>query len=222
MALIVEQEAGQRPSDGGRFFSLNPAMAMTCQSGLNPNSEADRERTNRWFDGTLLSRQNKPGKTPIIIVMQRLHENDLTGHLQQRGGYRILALPMIAIEHESIQIGVDQFWERKPGDVIDPAHWSEEAIKEFKAARGNRVFMAQYQQMPLPAEGNLFRREWIKRFSDLPPRKKWEQTIQSWDIASGTSDHNDYSVCMTVMRYGNHTYVVDAWRGRFGSSGIAC
>ncbi|MBM3270247.1 MAG: phage terminase large subunit [Candidatus Sericytochromatia bacterium] len=174
-------------------------------------SDAERGQVKRWFDGVLASRENAPGRTVVLVVMQRLHEDDLTGHLVDKGGYRVLRLPLIAGEDEAVAIGHGQVWRRKAGEVLDPDHWPEEAIARIRR-RGSATFFAQYQQEPQPAGGNLFKRAWL-RYGD-PPKQPADLIVQSWDTASKIGEANDYSVCVTLAQFGRDTYVIDLWRGR--------
>jgi thiamine kinase-like enzyme len=63
-------------------------------------SESRRASVNQWFDGTLFSRLNDKTKGAIVIVMQRLHEDDLVGHVLKREGWDVLSLPAIAEREE--------------------------------------------------------------------------------------------------------------------------
>jgi hypothetical protein len=78
------------------------------------------------------------------------------------------------------------------------------------------MFSAQYQQQPVPLEGNLIRRDWFRYFapSDLPA-PIWSTTIvQSWDLAMQTGDTNEYSVCTTWPADREDVYLLHAFRGR--------
>src|SRR5213593_1497498 len=68
-------------------------------------SEPARRRVIDWYGGTLVSRLNDKERGPIVVVMQRLHENDLAGHLLGQGGWEHLDLPAIAVEDSVIPIG---------------------------------------------------------------------------------------------------------------------
>jgi hypothetical protein len=83
-------------------------------------SEAVRRATNNWFGGTLLSRLNDKRSGRIIVVMQRLHEEDLAGTLLAAGGWHHLDLPAIALCDEQIPIGHGRVHRRREGDVLHP------------------------------------------------------------------------------------------------------
>src|SRR5437016_6039615 len=81
-------------------------------------SEPARRRMIDWYGGTLVSRLNDKEKGPIVVVMQRLHEDDLAGHLLGQGGWQHLELPAIALEDSTIPIGNGKTITRRQGDVL--------------------------------------------------------------------------------------------------------
>jgi predicted phage terminase large subunit-like protein len=79
---------------------------------------------------------------------------------------------------------------------------------------GSLAFQAQYQQAPIPAEGNLVKAHWFKRFATPPARRGGDTVIQSWDCATKTGTRNDWSVCVTALSRGGQIYVLDVYRAR--------
>jgi predicted phage terminase large subunit-like protein len=178
------------------------------------NSELARKRVIDWYGGTLVSRLNDKENGPIVVVMQRLHEDDLAGHLIQQVGWHLLELPAIAVADANIPIGQHQYFTRRVGDVLHPARESKEVLDGIKAEIGSLMFSAQYQQRPVPLEGNLIRREWLRQYDHLPPRGPRSLVVQSWDTASMIGDGNDYSVCTTWLVNGSDYYLVEVFRAR--------
>jgi hypothetical protein len=176
-------------------------------------SEAARKRAIDWYSGTLVSRLNDKENGPIVVVMQRLHENDLAGHLLHQGGWEHLDLPAIAVEDSIIPVGNGKMLTRRAGDILHPERESKEALERIKAEIGSLMFSAQYQQRPIPLEGNLIRRNWF-RFYDALPGQQNKRIVQSWDIATMTGDANDHSVCTTWLMANGDYYLVDVFRGR--------
>ena len=83
------------------------------------------------------------------------------------------------------------------------------------ATRERRGFSAQYQQAPVPPGGAMIKRNWIQRYSDLPPQQDRLLLIQSWDTASKGGPENDFSVRTTwCVTKGKQRYLVDVWRKR--------
>jgi predicted phage terminase large subunit-like protein len=176
-------------------------------------SEPARKRVIDWFAGTLVSRLNDKENGPIIVVMQRLHENDLAGHVLGQGSWELLELPAIAVEDSVIPLGHGKIMTRRSGDILHPERESKDALERIKAEIGSLKFSAQYQQRPVPLEGNLIRRDWF-RYYDTLPHSSAKRIVQSWDIAMMTGDTNDYSVCTTWWMIKSDYYVVDVFRAR--------
>jgi predicted phage terminase large subunit-like protein len=176
-------------------------------------SEQARKRVIDWYAGSLVSRLNDKENGPIIVVMQRLHENDLAGHLLDQGGWEHLDLPAIALEDSVIPLGRGEVMTRRVGDILHPERESKDALDRIKAEIGSLQFSAQYQQRPVPLEGNLIRRDWFRHYDHLP-QDSTNRIVQSWDIAMMTGDANDYSVCTTWRMIKSDYYLLHVFRAR--------
>ena len=180
-------------------------------------SETLRRATNDWYDSTLLSRPNDKKEGVIIVIMQRLHQDDLAGHLLEKGGWDILRLPAIAEEDELLRLhtplGCVTF-RRKEGDALDPRREPLHVLQQLRAEMGEYAFSAQYQQNPQPVGGAIIKNAWIRFYKpvDLPQQFAWKE--QSWDTASKSGELNDYSVCTTWGVLNNHYYLLDVFRRR--------
>ncbi|RED18870.1 terminase, partial [Parasphingopyxis lamellibrachiae] len=157
-------------------------------------SETARKNVLEWFGHTVISRLNDKVEGAIVVIMQRLHEEDLAGHLLEQGGWEHLSLPAIAEHQELIPTGPDRFFERLPNTVLHAAHEPRSALEQIKHAQGSSVFSAQYLQQPVPAEGLLIKREWLRRYTAPPKSEPGDKIIQSWDTASKEGALNDWSV----------------------------
>ncbi len=176
-------------------------------------SETTRKRVIECYSGTLSTRLNDKRKGVIIVVMQRLHEDDLAGHLSLTSQFKHLDLPAIAIEDERVAVGPGRFHMRREGEALQPKRESLETLQQIKTDLGSLKFSAQYQQRPIPTEGNLVKRAWFGQYSKVPTGPGVE-TIQSWDTASSAKDTADYSVCVTAVLHNKQLYITDVWRGR--------
>ncbi|MBB4365115.1 putative phage terminase large subunit-like protein [Bradyrhizobium sp. CIR18] len=177
-------------------------------------SELARKRVIDWYGSTLVSRLNDKDRGAIVVVMQRLHEDDLAGYLLQAGGWRHLNLPAIATEDVQIPIGRGKHHTRRAGEVLHAAREDKPILEQIKAETGSLQFSAQYQQQPIPLEGNLIKREWFRRYAQLPTTDPSSHVVQSWDIAMMMGSGNDYSVCTTWRMVHKDYYLVDVYRGR--------
>jgi predicted phage terminase large subunit-like protein len=177
-------------------------------------SEPARRRLIEWYGGTLVSRLNDKETGRIVVVMQRLHEDDLAGHLLRQGNWQHLDLPAIAVEDSVIPIAPGKQITRRQGEVLHAARESKEALERIKAEVGSLKFSAQYQQRPVPAAGNLIQRAWFRFYNRLPDRQPRDRVAQSWDVAMMTGDANDFSVCTTWLMVGPDHYLIDVFRAR--------
>src|SRR6516162_8238624 len=163
----------------------------------------------------LLSRLNLKGEDVIIVVMQRLHVDDLVGVLLEQGGWHHLNLPAIADAPQVIPIGKRKVHRRKLDDVLDPVREPRHVLEELKARMGLMDFSAQYLQRPIPAEGNLIKREWLKTYRTPPQPQPLDTFVISWDTAMKASEIADYSVGTVWHVQGDNCYLLDLIRNRF-------
>jgi len=177
-------------------------------------AETARKRVIDWYAGTLVSRLNDKESGPIVVVMQRLHENDLAGHLLAQGGWQHLDLPSIAVEDGVIHVESGKQVMRRQGEVLHAERESKEALDRIKTEIGSLMFSAQYQQRPVPLEGNIIRRDWFRFYDRLPESSPHPQVVQSWDAAMMTGEANDFSVCTTWHMIGPDYYLIDVYRAR--------
>ncbi len=187
------------------------------------DAQSDRKRAtvNEWVRSTLFSRLNDKRKGVIILVMQRLHQNDLAGTLIEDGGWSRLNLPAIALVTERIGLGGDLYHYRREGLALHPTREPIETLEHIKTEMGSLTFSAQYQQTPVPAEGNFIKRDWFSRYKEPPdPADGGWSVVQSWDHATATGEANDFSVCTTWAFEEHNYYLIDVWRGKKDFPGI--
>lgn len=177
-------------------------------------SAKQRQRVNDVFDSTLLTRLDNKLNGAIVVVMQRLHEEDLVGHLLQTGDWEVVTIPAIAPEAATFQLNDNGLlYRRAAGEVLHAAREPFEILEAMRRAQGTLVFSAQYLQAPIPLAGNVIKRDWI-RFFDEPP-ESFDRTIASWDTASTLSETADYSVGTVWGAKGLDYYLLDLERGRW-------
>lgn len=190
--------------------------AILIDDPLKPDdarSDTIRTRINERFNNTIKSRTNSR-KTPIIIIMQRLHEDDFSGFLLNGGSefeWYHLNLPAINEDgpgpQDPRQVG-DALWEQK------------HTVEDLKAMEKTSAmtYAGQYQQRPAPAEGNIIKQAWFKFYYELPQSLYYK--IHSWDMAFKKTNQSDYVVGQVWGKDGNDFYLVDLLRERmsFGES----
>lgn len=197
---------------GGDIIILDDVMKPE-----DAHSETVRPKVNEWFSSTLSSRLDNKKTGSIICVMQRIHEHDLCGMLMEQGGWDCLSLPSIATQDESIILARGGVYHRREGDLLHPEREPIEVLDEMKRFMGSYAFEAQYQQQPMPSDGNLYKADWLKvtgKGTDEGKSQSKGKIVQSWDTAIKTGSANDYSVCITARIWRNEIHIVDVWRGR--------
>jgi predicted phage terminase large subunit-like protein len=178
------------------------------------HAESTRESLKQWYSNTLLSRLDHKTEGSIIIVMQRLHPDDLVGHLLEQGAWRHLNLPAIAEEDTIVRLGPNRSHRRRVGDLLHPQRESQVALDELKASMGSMEFAAQYQQTPVPIGGNLIKWSWFKSYDTPPTPQSGDKIIVSWDTALSSSQLADYSACVVLLARGETIYILDVVRAR--------
>jgi len=178
---------------GGAVIIDDPHKAGEAASAVMRKNVID------WFHNTVESRVNSPD-TPIIIIMQRLHEEDLSGYLLNGGNGETW-------EHLNIP-AID-----KDDNPLWPYKHSIEKLHEMEKANPY-VFAGQYMQRPAPLGGGMFKEEFFKYYDLLPP-DIYQIKIYG-DTAQKTKEQNDYSVfqCWGLSRTGG-LYLIDQARGKW-------
>ena len=184
-------------------------------------SEAKRNAANEWFKGTLLSRLDDKRTGAIVIVMQRVHMDDLTGFvLSMSDEWEVLNLPAIAEVDEDIPISATKVHRRKAGEALSPVREPIPVLENLKLQLGSDAFSAQYQRAPAPPGGAMIKRIWIQRYGELPPQHERYLILQSWDTANKGGPENDFSVSTTwFVTRDRRWYLLDVWRKRVDCGG---
>ena len=223
---------------GGRFATSvggtitgRGAEWIIIDDPLKPNdalSDVQREKVNDWFGTTVYSRLNDKATGRILVIMQRLHQNDLTGFLLESGQFKHVKLQAIATHDERWEIishitGKTNIVERKCGDLLHPSRENEQVMNEIKNKLGSFAFSGQYQQEPVPVEGGLVKESWLHYYTyeeaETIDPLHYYKIIISWDTANKAGMNNAYSACcvvlMTIEREKIKYYLLDVIRGKW-------
>jgi predicted phage terminase large subunit-like protein len=202
----------------GGVLTGRGADVLIIDDPLKPDealSDLQRRKVNEWYSHTLYSRLNSKADGCIILIMQRLHEDDLVGHVLKQEPWELVSLPAIAESDEEHRYetpyGHVQH-RRHTGEALHPERESLQTLAHVKQTLGSYHFAGQYQQTPAPLEGGLVKRDWFRyyRVADLPLRSA--QVVQSWDTANKASELANYSVCTTWGLVNRQRYLLEVWR----------
>lgn len=180
-------------------------------------SDSQRKAANDWFDNTLYSRLNSKATGAIIIIMQRLHLDDLVGHVLEKEDWEIVSLPAEAVEDETWyyrSLAGAEVHHRSRGEALHPAQEPPQALKALRNTMGEYAYSAQYQQSPVPMGGGLVKEVWLRRYTAATRPKHFDYILQSWDTANKASEVADYSVCTIWGVKDKELYLLEVIRER--------
>lgn len=206
--VVTATDAAGTGFGGNRIIIDDPVSAKEA------DSEPARKASIEWWKGTASTRLNNPEDDAIVIVHQRVHQEDLTGYLlAEETGWEHLILPMRYDPElrKTTSIGFSDPRE-KPGELLSPKRLGEEAVQEMEERLGSYHTSAQLQQNPTLRGGLLF--EWEKMtIVDVAPRMK--ATVRYWDKA-GTEDGGAWTAGVKMgLGEDNLFYILDVVRGQW-------
>lgn len=193
---------GSLTGEGGSIIVVDdPHNANEVESDLV------RQGTLEWWDQSMSTRLNDPKTGAFIVIMQRLHESDLTGHVLSKdtGNWVHLCLPM-RMETDRRCVTPWYVDNREEGELLVKSRFGEEEVKELESRLGPFAAAGQLQQRPQPRGGGIFKRNWWvlwdESVSASEGRTKvvfpdFEYIVASLDTAYTTKQENDYSA-MTI------------------------
>ncbi len=201
---LATSVGGMATGEGGNFLivddPMNPSQAMNHHY---------RNLVNRWFEHTFSTRLDDKNKGAMVLVMQRLHQHDLSGYLLEKSNmWEHLSLPAISPENYLYDFGGVQKI-MQAGELLHRERDGQEVLERLKGDIGSYAFAAQYLQQPVPEHGALIKAEWFKRYDLLP---EITRTVQSWDTAIKSANEHDASVCITTGEFEGNSFVMHVMR----------
>jgi len=197
---IATSVGGTLTGEGGDFLILDDP--------LKPDealSDTMRNKTNDWIDTVFMTRKNDPKTGVGVLVMQRLHEEDASGHLIERG-WQSLNLPAEFVRRTVVAIN-NKRWEASKGDLLMPERLGRDELRQIHIDVGGYGYAAQYLQNPAPVGGGLIKKNWMRYYPERP--LAFNKIIHSWDTASKEGVLNDYSVCTVWGVKSDGYYLLD-------------
>jgi predicted phage terminase large subunit-like protein len=209
---IATGVGGEATGEGGDVIIIDDPHKL--EEAL---SDTARARVIDWHDGTLASRLNDPKIGVEVVVMQRLHERDLAGHLLERGGWEHLCLPA---RYERTH---PFCWPDDPrvhdGELLWAAHIPEAELASIEQTMGSFRAAGQLQQRPAPNEGELLKRGWWQFYDPsylnddkLAMLPKFTHIVSSWDTAFENKTTSDYVVGQIWGISGPDRYLLYSYR----------
>jgi predicted phage terminase large subunit-like protein len=207
-----------RNTAGGQRFTTSTNGTVTGMHGhqiiiddpINPqqaSSKAELKSASQFVDSTLSSRKVDKAMTPMVMVMQRVGEEDPSGSWLAKGGKKIKHICLPAEDSERV----------KPSDLrvcyvnglLDPVRLSEPILNEARTDLGSYGYAGQYDQAPAPAEGGILKREWFEiiEWEDIFDRLVWHVKA---DTAYTKDETNDPSGYIAYAKYQNDFIIRDA------------
>jgi len=230
--MVATSVGGTLTGKGGnRVVVDDPHNPKEAQSDIQRQAGVD------FFKHTLSTRLDDKRRGAIVVVMQRLHEQDLTGYLLEQGGWEHLCLPAEAEGRTVISLPSGREIVREDGELLWPEREGPAEIEQAKKDLGSYGYAGQYQQRPSPAEGGIFKRWWWRfwRYGDreLPPvtvkkpdgelinieavplPETFYQTAQSWDMAFKDTKGSAFVAGQAWGKNGANYYLLDQVRDRW-------
>ncbi|KAF8818499.1 phage terminase large subunit [Rickettsia endosymbiont of Cardiosporidium cionae] len=173
------------------------------------NSQKARNKVIDWFENTFATRLNNKNTGAIILVMQRLHQNDLAGYLLSSGSWELLKIPIIAQKDIAFSVN-NKKYEYKKGEILNSKLDNSSTLKKLEGEIGVANYHSQYLQEPLVEDYSILSKSDITLYSVVPDG--FEYFVLSWDTAIKISKDADFTVCTCWGIYNNHYYLVDLIR----------
>lgn len=202
-------------SVGGRGLGEHPDFIVVDDphSTKEADSDLERQQAIEWWDGTISSR-GRTRNSRRVVIMQRLHEADLSAHILAKGKTEHICLPM---EFEVGRMKPTSLgWmdpREKEGDLLWPDLFTPTMVAELKGEMGEYRAAGQLQQRPAPRAGGMFHREWFKPVVEAP---KCDQYVRYWDKA-GTDGAGDWTVGLLMGRQGDRRFIIDVVRAQLSA-----
>jgi len=193
---------------GNTLIVDDPIKAIDAESELALSHASD------WFRNTAVSRLDKIDSSLILVTMQRLHVDDLSGILIDQG-WPSLVLPAIATETVEYELGEGEIYRRHSGELLQPDRDTSEGMEVQRASMGSKIFSAQYQQNPVPPDGNMIKSDWLHRYDFVPGERWFGRVVLSCDPAGKAGQHNDYTSIAIFGFNDKHVYVLHVVRGHW-------
>jgi predicted phage terminase large subunit-like protein len=218
--FITTAQGYRLATSNGGVLTGRGADIILIDDPLKPEealSDAQRQAANEWFSHTLYSRLNNKRAGAIVIIIQRLHEDDLVGHVLAQEPWDVVRFPAIAEADELHQIETilgPRTFLRQRGEPLHPEREPLDTLDRIRCTIGEYNFAGQYQQSPAPLGGGLVKADWFKYYGEKDRPESFDRIVQSWDTANKATELSDFSVCTTWGIKSKNLYLLNVLRQR--------
>ncbi|QEK39538.1 phage terminase large subunit [Candidatus Sneabacter namystus] len=212
--FTTTQNGFRMATSTGGYLTGEGADVLIIDDPHNPtyiHSEHARGKLIQWYRNTFATRLNNPSKGVIVLVMQRLHKEDLSGYLMKSNMWDLLKIPSVADQDYIYQRGKVSYVFKK-NEIINKHYWSYDHIRKIQKDIGNDAFFAQYMQSPVEDTFRLINKTDIFFYDE--EIKQYDLLLQSWDTAIKVNADSDFSVCSTWKIRNGIMYLVDIYRDK--------
>ena len=219
----------ERIQHGGNRYSTSVGGTLTGYHGhilivddpLNPKqavSEKELENALHWMDQTLPTRKTDKANSVTILVMQRLHQNDPTGHILSKKKKNVYHISLPGeIENYREQVKPDTLIKYYKNGLLDPTRMSWSVLKDLEADMGQYGYAGQIGQKPTPPGGGMFKVDHFQVVNSIPPPVAIQQTVRYWDKA-GSEGQGAYTAGVKIHKLINGHFLVEGVkRGQWAS-----
>lgn len=198
---------------GDRLIIDDPHSTETAES------DTERARTTRKFREGAVNRLNDQKRSAIVVIMQRLHEQDISGVILSLGmEYDHLMLPMEFDPQRACTTSIGFKDPRtEDGELLDPVRFPRSEVDKLKRDMGSYAYSGQYDQNPTPRSGGLFQRSDFEIVDAVPAQVR--KRVRAWDFAASTPEAGqkpDWTVGLRMALHDGTFYVETVLRGQWG------
>jgi predicted phage terminase large subunit-like protein len=168
------------------------------------------ERIHNLFDNEIQTRLDRPKKGCIVIIAHRISENDLPGHVLQKGGWKHLKLPLIAMRSRTYDLGEGELWERKKGELLRPDAFTKQDIRRLRDSK-QPGFETLQQQNPGGRDRLRIKAEFFPAFSADQPMGQ-SPVVLSIEPGQKGGPTNSFSVIQAWAPKDGAHLLLDQWR----------
>lgn len=213
---------GSATGEGGDVL-----VADDPHSVRKAESDADREAKLSWFDQVWSTRLNDQQTGASVVVMQRVHHQDISGHVLEQGGWTHLCLPTeFEAKRRCVTVplgGAEEPWQDPrvdEGELLSPKRFGPAEVADARVRLGGYGYAGQHQQRPTPRQGAIWERDWWRHWHDPKRcghhgerlRPVTGTLLLSWDCAFKDLNSSDYVVGQVWQKSGPDHYLLDQVR----------